>query len=156
MSGYWRRIALVVALGFVPGLAQAQAFPAKPVRFVIGFTPGTIVDAVARLLGNELEKRLEQPIVLEFKPGANATIGARYVVGAPADGYTLFYGNVMSIHPLFMATNAVDAGKDFTSVSRIATAPYFMYASGRIPVKTLQELIAHAKAHPDSLTYGTT
>ncbi len=150
-----RLAVLVLAVAFA-GPIQAQTFPSKPVRFIIGFTPGTIVDAVARLLANELEKRFEQPIVLEFKPGANATIAAKYVVGAPADGYTLFYGNVMSINPLFMASNAVDAGKDLASVSRIATAPYFMYASGRIPVKTLQELVSHARANPDSLTYGTT
>ena len=138
------------------GTVCAQTFPAKPVRFIIGFTPGTIVDAVARLLGNELEKRFEQPIILEFKPGANATIAAKYVVNASPDGYTLFYGNVMSINPLFMASNAVDAAKDLASVSRIATAPYFMYASGRLPVKSLQELISHSRTNPDTLTYGTT
>lgn len=150
------KIVLVIVFLTFEGVAFAQSFPTRPIRFIIGFTPRTIVDAVARLLGNDLEKRLEQPIVLEFKPGANATIAAKYVVNSSPDGYTYFYGNVLSIHPLFMLSNAVDAAKDFASVSRIATAPFFIYGSGKLPVKTFQDLVRYAKSNPDSLTYGST
>ena len=75
-----------LAAVLLSGIALAQPYPAKPIRIVIGFPPGTILDAVARLAGNEMEKRLGQPIILDFRPGANSTIGAKSVVSANPDG----------------------------------------------------------------------
>ena len=156
MKKMWRAGVALILAGVV-NLAHGQAFPNKPVRFVIGFTPGTIVDIVARLVGTEMEKRLGQPVVLEFKSGANGTIGAKFVSSAPADGYTLFYGNTTGIHPVFIRSNAVDAAKDLTPVSLVVTAPFFFYTSAKIPARTLQELSAYSKANPaDGLRHGAT
>ncbi len=135
--------------------AQPAAYPNKPIRFIIGFPPGTIIDAVGRIVTNEMSKHLGQPIILEFKPGANSTIGAKYVVNAEPDGYTIFLGTASTIHPLLNRNNGVDAGKEFASISTIATAPFFILVRADLPIKSLQDLIAYDKAKPGALTYGS-
>lgn len=135
--------------------AWAQPYPNKPIRFTIGFPPGTVLDAVARLAGNEMEKQLGQPIVLEFKTGANGTIAAKAVVNAPPDGYTLFYGNTTSIHPIFNRNNAVFAGKELLPIARFATSPFVFFSSAKLPAGSFPELLAYAKANPDRLTFGS-
>lgn len=132
----------------------AQAWPNKPIKVVIGFPPGTIIDATMRLLGTEMEKKLGQQIVLEFKPGANGTIGAKAVVTAPPDGYTLSYGNSVSIHPLFTRNNAVDATKELVSVSNVLTTPFYFIASAKLPARNFDELLKVAKASPGGLSQG--
>ena len=143
-----------LAAFIVPNTSVAQAYPTKPIRFIIGFPPGSIIDTVARLVGTEMEKQLGQPIILEFKPGANGTIGAKSVVASPPDGYTLYYGNVLLAHPMFNLNNAVDAAKEFSPVSRFATLPYFLVSRASLPVKSFPELVAYSKANPDRLTHG--
>lgn len=154
MHFVWRSLAVVLATVGIGGLAAAQQYPTKPIRIVIGFPPGTILDASARLVGNEMEKRLGQPIVLEFKPGANGTIGARSVAASSPDGYTLFYGNALTIHPIFNRNNALDAATEFAPVSNFATTPYFVFSSAKSRVGSFQELLAFAKANPDVLKNG--
>ena len=145
---------LTIAALLASGPSLAQQYPTKPIRLVIGFPPGTIIDTVARMVGTEMEKQLGQPIVLEFKPGANGTIAAKYVVSSNPDGYTFYYGNVLLAHPLFNRNNAVDAAKELTPVSRFVTLPYFLVARSGLPVKSIQELLAYTKANPGALTHG--
>jgi tripartite-type tricarboxylate transporter receptor subunit TctC len=149
----WAVAGLVLAAGFAP-VAMAQAWPAKPIKVVIGFPPGTIIDATMRLVGAEMEKKLGQQIVLEFKPGANGTIGAKAVVTAPPDGYTLSYGNSVSIHPLFTRNNAVDVTKEMVSVSNVMTTPFYFIASGKLPARNFDELLKFARTKPDGLAQG--
>ena len=137
-----------------PSGAWAQAYPTRPIHFVIGFPPGTVIDVVARLVGNQMSSRLGQPIVLDFKPGASGTIGAKYVVNAAPDGYTLYYGNLITTHPLFNRENAVDASRDFAPVSRFVAVPYFFMVRSTLPVQSFRELVAYSKANAGSLTYG--
>src|ERR1043166_1834808 len=145
-------LALITLLAAVP--LFAQTYPTKPIQVIIGFPPGTVVDVVARAVGNEMAKRLGQPIVLEFKPGASGTIGAKYVVNARPDGFTLYYGNTLISHALFNKENAVDAAKELAPVSRFVTVPFFFVARASLPVQSLPELIAYTKANPEQLKYG--
>ena len=151
-----RTMLLVTAMASIGSTSYSQTYPSKPIRFVIGFAPGTSLDAVSRLVGIEMEKKLGQPITLEFKPGANGIIGARSVMSAAPDGYTFYYGNATSFHPLFNRDNAVFAGTDFAAVGGVATAPYFFFITARRPMTTFQELAAFAKANPDVLMHGAT
>lgn len=147
-------VMLTLAMLIAASASLAQPYPTKPIRIVIGFPPGTILDFVSRLVSNEMAKPLGQPIVIEFKPGASSTIGAKYVVSANPDGYTLLYGPLVAAHPLLNRNNAVDAGKDLAPVSRFATTPYFFVSRASLPVSSLQELVAYAKTNPDSLKHG--
>jgi tripartite-type tricarboxylate transporter receptor subunit TctC len=134
--------------------AQAQSYPAKPITFVIGFAPGTVLDAVANLVGSEMEKTLGQPIILEHKPGAAGSIGAKYVVAAEPDGYTFYFGNATSYHPIFIKNNAVFAGTDFDPVIQMTTAPYFFYISAKRGISSFADLVSYAKANPGKLKHG--
>lgn len=149
------RVAIAFAMIFVTGAALAQAWPNKPIRIVIGFPPGTIIDATARFITSEMEKRLGQPFVLEFKPGANSTIAAKMVVTASPDGYTLLYGTPLGFHPLFTRNNAVDASKELVHVSNLISSPIFFLTSAKLPVRNFDELLKFGKANPDRLTHGT-
>lgn len=149
------RAAMATALLAFASASGAQQYPVKPIRFVLGFPPGTILDAVARPVGNEMEKQLGQPIVIDFKPGANGTIGAKSVVEAAPDGYTLYYGNVITIHPLLTANNSVDAARDLASVSRFVSTPFSIIASAKLPATSLSELVSYAKARTEPLKHGS-
>ena len=147
-------LALVALLG--SAVVSAQPYPNKPIYFVIGFPPGTIVDAVARPVSIEMAKLLGQPIVLDFKPGGNGVIGGRFVINSKPDGHTLFYGNGTSFHPLFFRENPIYAGKDFAPVSRFATIPWYFISSAKVPANTFQQLVAYSNANADSIKFGAT
>ncbi len=135
--------------------AQAQPYPAKPIRIVIGYPAGTTFDGAGRPLATELSARLGQPVLFDYKPGANTTIGAKAVVNAVPDGYTLFFSNAITAHPLFNLNNAVDAGRDLAPVSMVSTLPYYFVARATLPVTSLQEMIAYASTNPGRLRHGT-
>lgn len=135
------------------GRAFGQAYPQKPIRVVIGFPPGTIMDGVARPVSEEMSRRLGQPIVLEFKAGAGSTIAAKYVAAAAPDGYTLLFSAASAILPL-LNRNGVDSGTELTSVAHVASAPFFVLARGDLPVSNMRDLIAYSKAQPGRVTHG--
>ncbi len=143
-------LALLAAPLFVSlnGAASAQAWPAKPVRVIIGLPPGTVVDIAMRQLGKKLEPRLGQPIVIETRVGANNTIAANAVVKADPDGYTYWVGTAMTVNPLFLKANAVVAARDLAPVANVLTVPYLLYSSAKLPVKSFAELVAWSKANP--------
>jgi len=144
--------ALALAL---PGASHAQqAFPSKPIKILIGFPPGTIMDAMGRPMAAELSRRMGQPVVVENRVGANATIAARAVLQAEPDGYTLFFGNVSAVHPLLNKTNGVDASKELTPVADVAVPPFVLIARAGLPVTTFAQLGQFMKANPGKLTYG--
>lgn len=154
VSWYW---SFLCALALATAPALAQQYPTKPIRFMIGFPPGTIIDATARAVGNEMSKSLGQPIVLEFRPGANGTIAAQFVVSSAPDGYTLYYGNPTTSNPIFNRNNGVVATREFSPVSGFVKAPSFMFISATsLPnVNTYQDLLAYAAANPDKLTHAS-
>ncbi|MGR4868345.1 Bug family tripartite tricarboxylate transporter substrate binding protein [Variovorax sp. LARHSF232] len=139
------------------GPLHAQAYPSKPIRLVVPYSPGGLPDTVARVLSSRLQTALGQPVVVENKPGASGAVAAAAIAQSPADGYTLLVsdGPMLAITPLLMQKPAYNAQKDFVPVSLVGTAPLFLAANSRAKFNTLDELVAQSKAKPDSSNYGS-
>ncbi|VCU71719.1 Tripartite tricarboxylate transporter family receptor [Pigmentiphaga humi] len=152
-----RRLAAPLALllaGAASGTAQAQAYPDHPVRLVIPFAPGGSNDIVGRLIGEELAKRLGQPFIVDNRGGAGGTIGTDLVAKSRPDGYTLLLiSTPHTANSTLYKKLPYDPAKDFAPVARLATAPLLISVYPGLPVKTLPELIAYAKANPGKLNY---
>ncbi|WP_119155291.1 Bug family tripartite tricarboxylate transporter substrate binding protein [Caldimonas tepidiphila] len=148
--------AVFAAIAF-PALAQAQAFPSKPIKLIVPYSPGGLPDTVARALSPHLAQALGQSVVVENKPGAGGAIAAATVTQSPADGHTLLVtdGPLLTITPLVNAKVAYDAAKDFTPVSLIGKAPLFLAVNPAVKANTLDEFIALAKSQPGKLNYGS-
>lgn len=127
-------------------ITAAQDYPAKPIRVIVGFGAGTGTDITARLLGKVVQQQLGQPIVVEPKPGAAGLIAGHAVKSAPPDGYTLYFGGVVSFAPVFTRTNPIDASKEYEPISDSLAAPYLMVVSNKLNVNTLDELVTYAKS----------
>ncbi|OZI35156.1 ABC transporter substrate-binding protein [Bordetella genomosp. 1] len=137
--------------------AQAAGYPEKPISLIVPFPAGSGTDAVGRIFANELSQRLGQQIVVENKPGANATIAANYVARAKPDGYTLFVttNTSHSAAPFLMKNVPYDPVKDFTPIARGGNLPFILVVNPKLPYKTVTELIAAAKAKPGKITYAS-
>ncbi len=131
--------------------ATAQTFPAKPVKIIVGYPPGGSGDFLTRLLGDEMSKNLGVPVVTENRPGAGASIASDAVAKSPADGYTLLNSTNHAINKALYKKLPYDPDKDFAAVSRAATGPLVICVGNDVPIKTLKELIAYAKANPGKL-----
>lgn len=157
-SFFRRRHALVLMAGALPLLAMAQgaSYPSKPIRVVVPFGAGSSPDVIMRLMSEPMAKALGQPIVVENRAGASTIIGAQSVAGAPGDGYALLYtvNNTTSINPYVYKTLPYKP-EDFVPVVRVLSVPYVLVTSPQSPYKTLAELMAAAKAKPDTLTYAS-
>jgi tripartite-type tricarboxylate transporter receptor subunit TctC len=136
--------------------AFAQVWPAKPIRFVVPFPPGGGNDTVARGVGQRLAEALAQQVVIDNRPGAGSTIGADLAAHAPADGYTLFLAGVAShgINPA-LGKLPYDPVRDFAPVSLLAIAPLVLVVHPSVPVKSVKELVALARARPGKLNYAS-
>jgi tripartite-type tricarboxylate transporter receptor subunit TctC len=153
---FLRLAAAAAALPAVPRLAGAQAYPSRPVRWIVGFAAGGPAEILARLIGQFLSERLGQPFVIENRPGAGSNIATEAVVRAPADGYTLL---------LVTTANAVNATlydklnyvfmRDIAPVAGLIRVPVVVEVNPAVPVKTIAELIDYAKAHPQELNMGS-
>jgi tripartite-type tricarboxylate transporter receptor subunit TctC len=145
-----------VAFPAVLRTASAQTYPGRPVRVIIGFAPGGGVDIVARLIGQWLSERLRQPFIIENRPGAGSTIAAEAVVGAPADGYTLFWTtSANAINATLYNNLSYNFLRDIAPVAGIIRLPNVMEVNLSVPVKTVPEFIAYAKANPGKLNVAT-
>ena len=148
--------ASAAALPVVSRFAWAQAYPSRPVRIIVGFAPGGATDIMARLMGQSLSERLRQPFVIENKPGAATNIATEAVVNAAPDGYTLL---------VVTSVNAINASvyeklnfnliRDVVPIASIHREPFVMEANPSVPVKTVAEFIAYAKANPGKLTMAS-
>ena len=137
------------ALSAVSHVARAQAYPARPVRWIVGFAAGGGNDITARLMGQWLTERLGQPFIIENRPGAGTNIAAEVVVNAPPDGYTLFFANVANaVNATLYEKLNFDFIRDSTPVAGIMRVPNILAVSPSVPAKTVPELIAYAKANP--------
>jgi len=151
------QIILVAALatGLAGAAAQAQPYPSKPVKVVVPLTPGSPVDVVARLVGQHMAAALGQPMIVENRPGAGATIGAKSVATAEPDGYTLLHTAANHvIAPAIYKNLTYDPIKDFVPIGAVATSPFVVVISPNLPIHTVPELIAYAKANPGKLNWG--
>ena len=149
-------VALCASL-LAPDSAQAQAYPSRPIKVVVGFPPGQATDVIARLMAGKLAESLGQPVVVENRPGKGGSLGAEAVAKSPPDGYTLL---VSATAPL--ATNfnlypnvGYNPATDFALVSLMAWLPFVLIVNPAVPANTLAELIAYAKTRPGALSYAS-
>jgi tripartite-type tricarboxylate transporter receptor subunit TctC len=149
-----RAVGVIATVAFaVPALAQQ--WPAKPIRIVVPFTPAGSVDVAARALQTPLSRALNQSVVVDNRPGASTMIGTEYVAKAPADGHTLLIAGFTFIANTVLRTKLpFDAQKDFVGVARIGADPYIISVHPSMPVKTITDLVAFARARPGQLTYA--
>ncbi|MFY9509630.1 MAG: tripartite tricarboxylate transporter substrate binding protein [Rubrivivax sp.] len=148
-------LALVASLA--APLAFGQAFPNKPVKLVVNFPPGGAADVMGRALAEQLGQQLKQQVVVENKPGANGNLGADAVAKSPADGYTLLMssGGAVTVNPFLYTKMPFDAEKDLLPVASVARVLVFLMAHPSVPANSVQEFIAHAKANPGKLSFGS-
>ena len=154
------RRAFAAALGAAVCLPAASAtpgaYPERPLKLVVPFTAGAIVDALARLVAEGLAQRLKVPVIVENRPGAGSQIGIDAVAKAPSDGYTLLFATSDGLTVLPAVRRVpYDTQRDFVPVARVANLPNALAVSSKLPVRTLEELIAYAKSNPGKLRYGT-
>ncbi len=134
-----------------------QAYPTKPIQFVVTTAAGGANDLVARTVANRLSELLQQPIVIENQPAANGSVAASHVARAPADGHTLMVvvDSTMTINPHLYGNIPYNVFQDFTPISLIVRAPVFLIANSAVKANTVQELISLAKASPGKLNYAS-
>lgn len=150
----WLGVLLSVLL--VPAAALAQPYPSKPIKIVVPFAAGGAVDVVARAVGQRMSEQMNNPVVIEDKPGASANLGAEFVAKADPDGYTVLMGaNGLATNMTLFRNLGFDTAKDFAPVARVGYAPLVLVVQASSPAKTLKDLIAMAKAQPGVLNYGS-
>lgn len=137
------------------GLALAQTYPSRPVRVIVPFTPGSPVDAAARIITQHVQARLGQGLVIDNRPGAGTTIGVKVASAAAADGYTLlFVGDNLSYYSTLYPNLDFAPLKSLTPIATAVTWSHVVVVAPSLPVKTVTELIAYAKANPGKLVFG--
>jgi tripartite-type tricarboxylate transporter receptor subunit TctC len=145
-----------LALTLATGAATAQdKYPSKPIRLIVSFPPGGPLDVMARLTAQMLSTSLGQMIV-DNKPGAGGTLAGREAARAEPDGYTLLFGSsaTLAIGPALYGNSGYDPVKSFTPIAMVSSVPYVMIGATNAPFKTVQELLAYAKANPGTLNFG--
>jgi tripartite-type tricarboxylate transporter receptor subunit TctC len=144
------------ALPAVTRFGWAQAYPARPVRWIIGFPPGGGADTVARIMGPWLSERLGQPVIIENRPGASTNIAVQAVVNSPPDGYTLlFLGASAVVNTSLFESLPFNLQRDIAPVSGLIDYPMVMVAHPSVPAKTVAELITHARANPRKISMAS-
>jgi tripartite-type tricarboxylate transporter receptor subunit TctC len=148
--------ALAAAAAAASAWAQDAPYPVKPVRFVVGQSPGGATDIVARLVAAKMNETLGQTVIVENRTGAAGSIAAASVAKSPPDGYTiLVVSSSYAINPSLYASLPFDPQKDLQPVSLLAEAPFLLVVHPSLPAKSVKELVALAKAKPGTLTYGS-
>jgi tripartite-type tricarboxylate transporter receptor subunit TctC len=153
-----------LALSVIGGLCAAQAFaddalnyPVKPVKIVVPYTPGSMIDSFGRLIAERLQSTLGQPFVVENRPGGSTLLGAKLVSGSDRDGYTLLVPTVttLSIAPHIHAKMGVDPVRDFTPIARLGATNFFLVVRSSFPAKTMREWIDEVRRSPGKYLYGS-
>src|SRR5215218_10416092 len=155
-----RRMVLAASFAAIIGAmpaARAAEFPTKPITLILGFAPGGPSDVMARILTKKMEELLKQPVVIENRAGAGGGIAANAVARAAPDGYTILLatGSSLAINVSLYKNLGYDPEKDFEPISLIGTQTNVLYTHPSVPAKSLTELIAHAKANPGKLSFGS-
>ena len=149
--------ALAAAALYYPVISRGQAFPAKPVRYIVPFPAGGSPDIIARSIAERLARIWGQQVLVDNRSGAGGTVGAGFAAKAPADGYTLFQCNIASsaIAESLYAKLPYDHQRDFAPLSRIGMTPNVLVVHPSMPARTVKEFIAYARANPGKLSYGS-
>jgi tripartite-type tricarboxylate transporter receptor subunit TctC len=144
------------ALSALSRIARAQAYPSRPIRWVVGFVPGGATDIIARLMGQWLSERLGQSVVIENRPGAGSNIATEVVVNAPPDGYTLLLvGPAHAVNATLYPKLSYDFIRDIAPIASMSREPLVMVVNPSVPAKTVPEFIAYAKANPGKLNMAS-
>jgi tripartite-type tricarboxylate transporter receptor subunit TctC len=148
---------LAAALLVLAGPAFAQAYPTKPVKVVVAFTPGSATDILARVVAEHLTRTMGQPFVVENKPGAGGSVGTEQVKNAAPDGYTLVAAGSgpFGINPAVYSKLPYDPVRDFELITNIVLTPQALVVGAQVPYKTLKEFVAAAKANPGEIAYAS-
>ena len=151
------RALIAIALAAIAVVAAGQSYPTKPIRFVAPFPPSGGTDATARIVAQALAEQMGQQVIVDNRGGAGGRIGMELVAKAPADGYTMVLGNVgpFAILPASGVQLRVDPVRDFQAVSLLAMADYILTVHPSLPVRTVKDLIALARANPGALTFAS-
>ena len=153
-----QRLLAVLGLTLLCGAVHAQAYPNRPVRLIVGFSPGGGTDVVARVVGQKVSEALGQQIIIENRPGATGTIAANAVAKATPDGYTLLVAHVNSnaIAPSVFSKLPYDARKDFAPIIYLGYVPNVLAVNvSKVPAKNVKELVAYAKQNPGQLSFAS-
>jgi tripartite-type tricarboxylate transporter receptor subunit TctC len=137
--------------------AHAQQYPAKPIRIIVAYTPAGTTDILARAVGQKMSEAWSQPVIVDNRPGANGNIGTEVAARATPDGYTILMGTAAthSINNTLYPDLTWDAVRDFAPVSLVALVPNLLVVNNALPVRSVKELIAYARANPGKLTHGS-
>ncbi|MFZ5693693.1 MAG: Bug family tripartite tricarboxylate transporter substrate binding protein [Pseudomonadota bacterium] len=146
----------LAALLSMTAFAAAQSYPNRPIKWIVSFPPGGSTDVVARAMQPSLEKRLGQPVVIENRGGAGGNLGTDAVAKSAPDGYTIGFSaaGALTVNPSLMEKMPYNVEKDLTPITLVGTSPFILIASPKFEVKTLDDVIAAAKAKPGELTIG--
>lgn len=158
MPGARSGFAAALVLGLAALLsfgAAAQPWPAGPVKLVVPFTPGGTTDTLARLLAHRLQETWNQPVVVEYKPGASTVIGADFVAKSAADGRTIgLVNSSFTVNPSLRKSLPYDTARDFRGITQVASVQTVLVARTGAPFNDMREMLAYARANPGKLTYG--
>jgi tripartite-type tricarboxylate transporter receptor subunit TctC len=150
-----KKLAVVAALACASAAALAQAYPVKPIRLVVPYSPGGGADNAARIIASRLSTTLGQSVVIDNRPGGSGMIGAQAVAQAAPDGYTVLYdASAYAVNPA-LRKMAFDPAKDLVPVSLAVTVPNVFVVPPGAPYKTVQEFVDYARRHPGELTYAS-
>jgi len=150
-----RSLAFVAAFGFACA-AAAQSYPSKPIRFIVPVAPGGNLDLVARSIAQQLTDNIGQQVLVDNRPGASSLVGTQFVAKSAPDGYTLLVmANTFVTVPLIVSNPGYDPMKDFTGVTLTCLVPQVLVVNPALPVRSVKELIALAKARPGEISYAT-
>ncbi len=153
-----RRLASLLLAGALLAFATpgfAQSYPSSPIRILVGFGPGSTADTLARLVGKHMEQVFGQPVVVENRPGNSSMIAAETVARAAPDGYTLFMATVAQTLNPAQTKSGFDLARQMAPIALLGVVPNMLVAHPDVQAKSVKELVALAKAKPDSLTFGT-
>jgi tripartite-type tricarboxylate transporter receptor subunit TctC len=150
-------LALLAFAALSSAYAQAPAWPSKPIRYVVPFSPGGVSDGVARLLAQHLGERLGQPVVIENKPGVSGIVGTQLVARSAPDGYTLMGGTITThaVNPFFTKNLGYEPLRDFVPVNLVGMVSNVLVVPAGSRFNSVAQVVAELKGKPDSLTYGT-
>jgi len=149
-------IVMAALAAVVTSSTQAQTYPAKPIRIIVPLAAGGNVDIVARLLAQHMAETFGQQVIVDNRPGASSLVGTQLVAKAPADGYTLLaMANTFAMVPSIISNPGYDPIKDFSGVTLTCLVPQMVIVNPSLPVRSIKELIALARARPGQITYGT-
>jgi tripartite-type tricarboxylate transporter receptor subunit TctC len=153
------RVSAAAVAAFLLAVAPARAddYPVRPVTLIVPYTPGGSTEILSRIVAQNLEQRLGKPVIVENKPGAGTVIGTTAVAQATPDGYTLLMATVtpMAINVAVHKSLPYDPAADFVPLGMVASSPFFLIVNPELPVNTVKELVAYAKANPGKLSYGS-